>query len=254
MGFELARSLHGIYFEWIFSSPKCLCRFTNFKTQGIRFADGKSNPHYAWTDHNLWELAWPWFLFSRGFTSPRIQVNARRTDRKTCCFGTPFSEAMIFCVFWTQIMHTWPLGKSNLSARTLTPPFFLQQDGAQWFVLLPSCVCVEGLTLGSTEAKKRKQKTTCLWFLEISKQNLAIRLSKGPGNLFQIQSPPNKWARTNTEIVDYVDFLLAWNNDTRATQTRQTKSKQMGFLISRSWALRARKSKEQDHLFCIFSR
>ena len=120
--------------------------------------------------------------------------------------------------------------------------------------LLPSCVCVEGLALGSTEAKKRKQKTTCLWFLEISKQNLAIRLSKGPGNLFQIQSPPNKWARTNTEIVDYVDFLLAWNNDTRATQTRQTKSKQMGFLRSRSWALRVGKSKEQDHLFCIFSR
>ena len=141
MGFELARSLHGIYFEWIFSSPKCLCRFTNFKTQGIRFADGKSNPHYAWTDHNLWELAWPWFLFSRGFTSPRIQVNARRTDRKTCCFGTPFSEAMIFCVFWTQIMHTWPLGKSNLSARTLTPPILF---AAGWgtMICFTSIMCM----------------------------------------------------------------------------------------------------------------
>ena len=85
-------------------------------------------------------------------------------------------------------MHARPLGKSNLSARTLTTPLFFCSGMGHNDLFYLHHVCVERVAPGSTEAKQknRKRKTTCLQFLksqnkiwQLGYQNVQATFFKG---------------------------------------------------------------------------
>ena len=151
------------------SSEACLqvcfgSRFTNFKTQGIRVAEGKSNPHDVETDFNICGPGWPWFLFCVGLTSPRVQANAHLTDRKLCTFRPPSMRQWSSVCVLNRNNACATIGQIQpFSQNTYNTIIFLQWDGAQWFVLPPSCVCwTRGAWLHWSKTKNRKRKTTCL--------------------------------------------------------------------------------------------
>ena len=181
----------------------------------------------------------------------------RAPDRqKTILFWAPFSEAMIFCVSWTEIMHVRPLGKSNpFSQNTYNTMFSCSGMGHNGLFFFHH-VCVERLAPGSTEAKQkmgneRQLAFSCTLNIKTKSGNWAINMSRQP---FQNQSTQKKIG-LHKHRNNY--FLLTWSNDMRA-QHKPDKSNHSRW---GSWCpdlgrlgAKSKKSKGRDHLFCVFSR
>ena len=129
----------------------------------------------------------------------------RALDRqKTILFWAPFSEAMIFCVSWTEIMHVRPLGKSNpFSQNTYNTMFSCSGMGHNDLFFFHH-VCVERLAPNSTEAKQKKfgneRQLAFSCFLDIKTKsgNWAIKMSR---QSFSNQSTAKKLACTSTETI-----------------------------------------------------
>ena len=165
-----AQSRLGVYFEWIFSRPKHVCRSASGaalptlrpKASGLL----KENPtHTMYKRISIYgDLVGHGFCFAG--VSPVQEFKQTRTGptENYVLVGPLQWGNDLLCVSWTEIMHARPLGKSNLSARTLTTPLFFCSGMGHNDLFYLHHVCVERVAPGSTEAKQknRKRKTTCL--------------------------------------------------------------------------------------------
>ena len=156
-----AQSWLGVYFEWIFSRPKHVCRSASGaalptlrpKASGLL----KENPtHTMYKRISIYgDLVGHGFCFAG--VSPVQEFKQTRTGptENYVLLGPLQWGNDLLCVSWTEIMHARPLGKSNLSARTLTTPLFFCSGMGHNDLFYLHHVCVERVAPGSTEAKQK---------------------------------------------------------------------------------------------------
>lgn len=157
-----AQSRLGVYFEWIFSRPKHVCRSASGAAlQTLRpKASGllKENPTH--TMHKRISIYGD--LVGHGFcfagVSPVQEFKQTRTGptENYVLLGPPSMRQWSSVCVLNRNNACATIGQIQpFSQNTYNTIIFLQWDGAQWFVLPPSCVCwTRGAWLHWSKTKK----------------------------------------------------------------------------------------------------